>query len=105
LILGALGYIEKIFHFKLSRKILVILLVIFILISVGQFIFSNFDLRILEKKLEAEKTTIRDFEARVLVKFSGDWYGGVGTVPYYEDVNYLILIGKDSRKENIEIKL
>ncbi len=105
MILGALGYIEKIFHFKLSRKVLVILLVIFILISVGEFIFSNFDLRILEKKLEAEKTTIRDFEARVLVKFSGNWYGGVRTVPYYEDVNYLTLIGKDSRKENIEIKL
>jgi hypothetical protein len=105
LILGVLGYtLERISHFKLSRKILVILLVFFILFSIGQFIFSNFDFLTLEKKFEAEKTTIRDFEAKILVKFSGDWPIGIGRRPLFSDNNYLKLIVKNSKNKNIEIK-
>ncbi len=58
LILGVLGYtLEKIFDFKLSRKIRVILLGFFISFSVGQFIYSNFNQRTLETEFEA----IRDY--------------------------------------------
>lgn len=57
LILGVLGTLERIFDFKLSRKIRGILLVFFILSSVGQYFFSNFSLRTLENEVE----DIRDY--------------------------------------------
>lgn len=73
LILGVLGYtLEIIFDFKLSRKILVVLLGFFILFSVGQFIYSNFDFRTLEKEFEA----IRDYGEVATWTFLG--YKSVG---------------------------
>lgn len=111
LLLGALGYLEKIFDFKLSRKVHIFLLLIFISIYAGHFISSYYDnlslknnLHTVENKLDTEITKIRDFEARILVKFSGDWPTGkgFGGFPLYTDRSYLKLTGKDNK--NIEMK-
>ena len=76
LILGAIGYLEKLFHFELSRNIRFLLLFIFMVMNIGQRIITNIkDSKIatLDKALKIEKSIIRDFDSDLQIVFSGKW--------------------------------
>jgi len=62
LILGTLGYIEKIFDLKLSRRFLIGFLILFILISAGQFILSSLKDSELRKQIDPRQLTDKQAE-------------------------------------------
>ena len=55
LILGTIGYVEKIFNIEIPNKIRILLLCLFIFLSVGNLIYSNFKERSLNWKLQQTK--------------------------------------------------
>jgi hypothetical protein len=67
IILGSIGYIEKISNFQWSRQWLIALLLIFLLISVGQVklsLDSNREIELLETKLEDSRTELAELIKR-----------------------------------------
>lgn len=94
IILGSLGYVEKIFNFNWSSEAQILLLFGFITFSVIQIKISHnkeheLNKQIqsgkqriieLEKKLADEKMTIKDFQCNLIVEFSGEWKEH----PYYK---------------------
>ena len=67
IILGSIGYIEKISNFQWSRQWLIALLLLFLLISVGQvklFLESNREIELLETKLEDSRTELAELRKR-----------------------------------------
>ena len=67
IILGSIGYIEKISNFQWSRQWLIALLLLFLLISVGQVKFSlesNREIELLEIKLEDSRKELAELRER-----------------------------------------
>jgi len=67
IILGSIGYIEKISKFQWSRQWLIAFLLLFLLISVGQVklsLESNREIELLETKLEDSKTELAELKNR-----------------------------------------
>ena len=67
IILGSIGYIEKISNFQWSRQWLIVLLILFLLISVGQVklsLESNREIELLETKLEDSRIELAELRKR-----------------------------------------
>jgi len=95
--LGSLGHLEKIFEYKFNKKVHWALLSIFIGISVSQFILSGKEIKTLKDELKKEQLTIRKFDSKLSVKFSGNWQEGVGTKPFWHDRPALFFIGDQNK--------
>lgn len=94
LVLGSLGYIEKILNLNWSSRAQIFLLLGFIAFSVTQIIVSQYKESELNKQIQSgkqrvieleeelsdEKMTIKDFQCNLIVEFSGEWK----EPPYYK---------------------
>jgi hypothetical protein len=73
-ILGALGYLEQLFGFKWSKKTLVLLLICYILLTVGQQLIQQYSEKAKDaeiKQLNKQTETLREFSDMAVVNPAG----------------------------------